>query len=129
MVPAQMPLPMPTYLPFHPLAGSHTSDLMSESLEGLSVAWTRQKAGKFAYRPAPMPGGPPPPAGGWNAPAATTLAAVTLPVGRASWARSPHSAATAGDAANAVAAAPHNARRFVIMTFSRTFVCPVITRF
>ena len=33
-----MPLPIPTYLPFQPLAGSQTSDLMSESLVGVSVS-------------------------------------------------------------------------------------------
>ncbi len=45
MLPAQPPLPTPWNLPFQPEAGIHTSTLMSESDEGVSVALTRQKAG------------------------------------------------------------------------------------
>src|SRR5215212_3697048 len=54
MMPAQPPLPTAWYLPFHavlpdapsaPGEGSHTSILMSESDECVSVAATRQYAG------------------------------------------------------------------------------------
>ena len=37
-MPAHPPLPTPCNFPFHPAAGSHTSTLMSESLDGVSVA-------------------------------------------------------------------------------------------
>src|SRR5688500_403034 len=117
-----MPLPMPTYLPFHPLVGSHTSDLMSESLVGARLACTRQNSGRFENRPGPTPGGPPAPVGGWNAPAATTVAAVTLPFGSARSASSRHSAAAAGEAANAAAAAPLNASHFLLIAFLRIIV-------
>src|SRR5260370_37171609 len=45
MLPAKPPFPTPWYLPFHPVAGIHTSILMSESAAGLISAVTRQKAG------------------------------------------------------------------------------------
>src|SRR5260370_16034218 len=45
MLPAKPPFPTPWYLPFHPVAGIHTSILMSESAAGLISAGTRQKAG------------------------------------------------------------------------------------
>src|SRR5437762_11873303 len=46
MFPAQPPLPTAWNFPFHPRAGSQTSILMSESDDGVSVASTRQKAGR-----------------------------------------------------------------------------------
>ena len=46
MLPFQPPLPIAWNLPFQPAAGSHTSILMSESADGLSVAATRQNAGR-----------------------------------------------------------------------------------
>src|SRR5262245_59096229 len=46
MFPAQPPLPTAWNFPFHPWAGSQTSILMSESDDGVSVAATRQKAGR-----------------------------------------------------------------------------------
>src|SRR5262245_31609216 len=46
MLPAQPPLPTAWNFPFHPVAGSQTSILMSESDDGVSVAATRQKAGR-----------------------------------------------------------------------------------
>ena len=105
MVPAQPPLPTAWNLPFHPDEGSHTSILMSESLLGVSVAATRQKAGSAANAWAAAPPRPPaaarpsggawpsaprwPPApprfatGGVNAPAATVWAAVMVVFGSA----------------------------------------------
>src|SRR6185295_9859265 len=47
MVPAQAPLPTDCRFPFHPASGSQTSILISESLDGVSVAATRQNAGRF----------------------------------------------------------------------------------
>src|SRR5918992_2916985 len=65
MVPAQPPLPTAWNLPFHASVGSQTSILMSESEEGVSVAATRQKAGKWLNcgTAAPVPGRLNPPAG------------------------------------------------------------------
>ena len=48
MLPFQPPLPTARNLPFQPDAGSQTSILMSESAVGLSVAATRQNAGRSA---------------------------------------------------------------------------------
>src|SRR5512142_2175930 len=51
MVPAQAPLPTDCRFPFHPLpgpaSGNQTSTLISESATGVSVAATRQNAGRF----------------------------------------------------------------------------------
>src|SRR5439155_9580051 len=66
MAPAQPPLPRAWNFPFHPRAGSQTSILMSESDEGVSVAATRQKAGKrlnCCTAAGPIPGSVNPPAG------------------------------------------------------------------
>ena len=46
--PCHAPLPTAWNLPFQPEMGNHTSILMSESLEGVSVAATRQNAGRPA---------------------------------------------------------------------------------
>src|SRR5678816_4946504 len=77
MVPAHPPLPTAWNFPFH-FAGSHTSILMSESLDGISVAATRQNAGSDAYTRDTCGGAPPCRAapGGVNAPAATSCAIV-----------------------------------------------------
>src|SRR5258708_2338592 len=49
MFPAQPPLPTCSYLPFHAAAaGSHSSNLIWESLVGLAVAFTTQCAGTFS---------------------------------------------------------------------------------
>src|SRR5215510_2307674 len=99
IVPAHPPLPTAWNLPFHvELSGSQTSILMSESLDGVNVAATLQKAGSAEYgfgwlAPRPPPRAPParaPPrpgapsraatagaAGGVNAPAATSCADIT----------------------------------------------------
>src|SRR5580704_12895424 len=47
--PPSPPFPVPRNLPFHfPATGSQTSTLISESLDGASVACTRQNAGRSA---------------------------------------------------------------------------------
>ena len=53
MVPFQPPLPTASSLPFQPVAGSHTSILMSESDDGRSVAVTRQYSGRSFAAPPP----------------------------------------------------------------------------
>src|SRR5262249_49308059 len=45
MYPPNPPLPTPRYLSFQLASGIHTSILMSESVDGLNVAATRQNAG------------------------------------------------------------------------------------
>src|SRR5437879_3155990 len=77
MNPAQPPLPTDCSLPFHPETGSQTSILISESLEGLSFAATRQNAGSLLYAETPAAGDPLGP-GGINSPAATTCAEVIV---------------------------------------------------
>src|SRR5207247_1925151 len=75
---------------------------MSESLDGVSVAITRQNAGVFAYglvaAPRPRPAAAPRPAttGATKVPAATLCAVSTLACGSVSDARLSHVAATAG---------------------------------
>src|SRR4051812_25491680 len=97
MLPFHPPLPTASNLPFQFAAGSQTSILMSDSLVGLSVAATRQKAGRSPnWAP---PARPPPPAGA-NAPAATGSAAVIVALGSASVARLSHDAADAEEAGN-----------------------------
>ena len=77
-------------MPFHPDSGNQTSDLMSESLDGLIVSVTRQKAG----RPAAACAATAPPPGGVNAPVATAFADVTVEFGSVSEAaRRSHAAA------------------------------------
>src|SRR5579862_3682570 len=91
MTPAQPPLPTAWNLPFHPLAGSQTSILMSESLVGVSVAATRQNSPSALYGFRPRGG----PSGGWNVPAATTSTLVMAVSLSASLARLAHGAANA----------------------------------
>src|SRR5690349_11286931 len=80
MDPLQPPLPLASKFPFHPAAGSQYSILMSESLEGLDVTWTRQNAGRFSNPPPPPLALPFPPAGagGAKAPAATDSAMIVV---------------------------------------------------
>src|SRR5688500_9422337 len=73
MDPPHAPLPTARNLPFHPDNGNQTSDLMSESDEGLIVSATRQNGGS----PAAAALAAAPPAGGLNSPAATAVADVT----------------------------------------------------
>src|SRR5579862_140411 len=80
MKPAQPPLPTDWSLPFQPETGSQTSILMSESLEGLNVAATRQNSGSLLYGDAAAacePLG----SGGVNSPADTVCAEVMVAFG------------------------------------------------
>src|SRR5215212_7195538 len=77
MVPAKAPLPTTSSFPFHPLAGSQTSILMSELRDGFSVAATRQNAGSAANGSAAF-APPARPAGGRKVPVATVCATVTV---------------------------------------------------
>src|SRR4030042_417916 len=88
MLPAHTPLPVPTSLPFQFSAGIQTSILISESVVGVSVAVTRQKAGAFLKTASAS--GPPiisPPPGGVNCPASTRDAEVIFPSDNVSDAR------------------------------------------
>src|ERR1700730_3862385 len=92
MKPPQPPLPSATSLPFQPDAGSQTSILMSESLDGFSVAATRQNAGS-SRKARPSAGGaatPPAGIGGVKAPAPTVCARVTVVLGSVSAAKLSH---------------------------------------
>src|SRR5258706_3968058 len=91
--PAKPPLPALESRPFHPEAGSQTSNWMSESAEGLSVPVTLQKAGTSAGGPGGMARGP----------AATGCALVTVVVEKASLARLSHVALDADAGAGAAA--------------------------
>src|SRR5262245_23888463 len=96
MLPFQPPLPTAWNFAFQPDMGSHTSILMSESLDGVSVAVTRQKAGSLAkIGSGPLAGCAP---GAVNVPAATGCALVTFALGRLSAAIDSQVAASAGDA-------------------------------
>src|SRR6476620_11282813 len=78
--PLQPPLPLASKFPFHPFTGSQYSILISESLDGLEVTWTRQNAGRSANAFPPPLALPFPPAGaaGANAPAATDSATMAV---------------------------------------------------
>src|SRR5512138_1587116 len=58
MLPAHAPLPTACSFVFQLAAGSQTSILMSESLEGVSVAATRQNGGRVAKTLLPRPARP-----------------------------------------------------------------------
>src|SRR6185503_7427119 len=81
--------------PFQPDMGSHTSILISESLDGVSVAATRQNAGKPANAAGLPPRATAP--GGANAPGATSVAMVTFVFARFSVVTLSHDAADACD--------------------------------
>src|SRR5208282_1977635 len=106
MTPAQPPLPTDWSLPFHPDAGSHTSILTSESLEGVKVAVTRQNAGRWpnssaeSCPPASAPAG----AGGAKVPAATLVADTIFVSGSERLATLSHDAAAAVEALNVTVA-------------------------
>ena len=85
IVPAKPPLPTCSNLPFQPDAGSHTSNLISESLVGLATPRTRQKAGR-ARSGAGWPGLE----GGLKAPAEMEVADVMLASERGSDANLSH---------------------------------------
>src|SRR5712692_4895671 len=102
MLPLQPPLPTAWNLPFQPEAGIQISILMSESVVGLRVAATRQKAGRSLNDAGGALAGCG--AGALNAPAATGSARVMVVSGRVSEARFSQVAATAGAAARAARA-------------------------
>ena len=78
-------------MPFHPDAGIHSSNLMSESFVGLISAATRQNAGKLSSgRPGKLPG-----LSGVNLPAASAFATVMVVLGSMSMARLSQVAAVA----------------------------------
>src|SRR6187399_1422349 len=130
MLPFQPPLPTIRNLPFHAVlpgapaargAGSHTSILMSESAVGLSVAATRQNAGRSANAL------PPRPPGCENAPAATASAAVIVALGSASDARLSQVAACAVAVVSVEAianpkVATRARRRSMVSTSSRLYL-------
>src|ERR1700737_1256381 len=87
MEPANPPLPTPWNFPFQPELGSHTSNAISESLDGLITPAPRQKAGSFSIAPPP---------GGLKDPPATDSAVVMVVPARPSVARLSHVAAAAG---------------------------------
>src|SRR6058998_1255773 len=90
MEPANPPLPTPWNLPFQPDAGSHTSSLISESLDGFSTSETRQNAAVTSIGRL---------SGGVNEPAATDCALEMTALGNATLARSSQDvAAKAGEA-------------------------------
>src|SRR5207244_1139295 len=92
MLPFQPPFPTASNFPFQFEAGIHSSILISESGEGLSVAAIRQNAGR-SPNAAPPPR-PPPPAGA-KAPAATACTDVIVVSGNLSAARPAQGAAAA----------------------------------
>src|SRR5580704_9684297 len=82
MVPAQPPLPTDLRFPFQwASVGNHTSILISESLDGVRVAWTRQNEGTSLKLAAPVVGV----CGAVNCPSATICAEVTEVSGRCSF--------------------------------------------
>jgi hypothetical protein len=98
--------------PFQPDAGIQTSILMSESVDGFSVAATRQNAGRPLAACTKVAGAGVPPAaiGIVNAPASTARASVIVVFGSASDARLSHVwpaawAATGAATSSAVAVA------------------------
>src|SRR5438094_7793152 len=89
MAPDQPPLPTPRNFLFQSAAGIQTSILMSESADGVSVAATRQNAGRLANGVA-LAGGAAFAPGGVNCPAATSCADAIVVFGSASFARASH---------------------------------------
>src|SRR5262245_55140264 len=114
MLPLQPPLPTAWNLPFQPEAGIQTSILMSESADGLSVAATRQNAGRSLNDGGePLAGIKP---GKLKAPAATGSARVMVVSGRGREARLWQVAARAGTAR----AAPASSIVREVMCYSST---------
>src|SRR5271167_419627 len=107
MEPAKPPLPTPRYLPFHPLAGSHTSNSMCESADGVRTPCTRQNSGVVLKMAAFGP------EGGVKAPAATTCAEVA---DATFWAKVSQSAAAATPAH---AARTNKVRRFTLTAYRK----------
>src|SRR5512138_1484238 len=95
MLPAHAPLPTACSFVFQLAAGSQTSILMSESLDGVSVAATRQNGGRVAKTLLPRPARP---FGSANCPAPTVCASVTEACVRENVDRLSHVAPIAGEA-------------------------------
>src|SRR5689334_8807240 len=93
MAPANPPLPIPWNFPFQPELGIHTSNLMSESLDGFRTPATRQNAGRLLIGW---------PTGGVNDPAGTACAVLMVAPGSESVARLSQVPAWRGAAARAV---------------------------
>src|SRR6187397_3392954 len=123
ILPFHPPLPVAWNLPFHPEEGSQTSTLMSESGDGLSIAATRQNAGRSvncAPPPRPVAVAPPPrppPCGGVNAPAATDCAIVMVASGSLSDESISHDCAATGRALNTRSAGRIVKRMRDLMTY------------
>src|SRR5688572_10575904 len=111
MVPLKAPLPTARYFPFQFAAGIQSSILMSESLEGRSVAATRQNAGSARGRSASVPGGV-------NGPAGRASASVIAVFGSASIATSAQepAAARAGTGRTAASRTTHSPPRRILIT-------------
>src|SRR5207248_6464060 len=110
-VPLNAPLPTAWNFPFQFEAGIQSSILMSESLDGFSVAAIRQNAcGTAAPRPAPP--------GGTNAPASIAWASVIVALGSASDASPSHDVtALSGSAWTSTARrSAHKPRAISLMT-------------
>src|SRR5207249_8516304 len=101
MTPAQPPFPTAWYLPFQFDNGSHTSTLISESLDGFSVAATRQNAGS-CLKATFCCAAPRPAAGSENCPAATVSANVIVVFSSETDFRLSHVAAATGVGANEI---------------------------
>src|SRR3989442_6334182 len=97
MFPVQPPFPLASNLPFQPEAGSQTSILISESVDGRNVAATRQNSGRSRSTAAGPPA-PRAPAGGVKAPAAMVCASVIVPFRNFQPARLSHDEARADSA-------------------------------
>jgi hypothetical protein len=83
IVPLNAPFPTAWNFPFQPAAGIHNSILISESLDGFSVAATRQKAREALS-------GAVPPAVGAKDPASTSTARVIVAPAKLNEARASH---------------------------------------
>src|SRR5437667_7654204 len=103
MAPFHAPLPTAWYFVFQLSAGSQTSILMSESLDGFAVSATRQNAGRSANALPPRPARPP---GCVNAPAATSCAESIVAPGSVSDFRLSQVAACAADGSRIKKASP-----------------------
>src|SRR5881397_2322750 len=124
MTPAQPPLPTAWYLPFQFDNGSHTSTLISESLDGFSVAATRQNAGS-CLKATFCCAAPRPAAGSENCPSATVSANVIVVFSSETDFRLSHVAAATGVGANEIIVTASTTktklkiRKFIAHSFTR----------
>src|SRR5580765_42600 len=126
--PAQPPLPTASNLPFQFAAdGIQTSILISESLEGASVAAMRQNSGRSLYgAKAGAPGASRPAGVAANCPAGTVCARVIVVCGSAIDARLSHDAAATTRARGAAIdrEMTHNAQETIFMIATSEETCP-----